>query len=250
MRSRQRKQIEMHQGLAEEYDLRYAPAFSKLFQRYWNGELLRRMNLAPGSKVLDLGCGTGILLASLADEGYRAVGTDISRTMLSRARGTAPLVTADGGNLPFADASLDAVLARGSIHHMQDIPAVLGEILRVLRHGGQVVLSEPSNDFYPIRAARSLMYKKSRHFDREDIAFRSVGFESMMLEAGFVQVKLDRFGFLAYALAGFPDVLPVLKYVPFSAPMTRWMISVDRLLARTPVVSSLGFHLIAVGVKP
>ena len=247
---RLQKQITMHKDLVSEYDRRYAPQFSKLFQVYWNQEILKKLLLPRGALVLDLGCGTGILLKNINLYGYKAFGLDISHAMLSRATGISPVVVGDGGHLPFCDASFDAVVTRGSIHHIPNILAVLKEIRRILKRGGQSVISEPSNDSIIVRMARSILYRKNRHFDVEDEGFRSQQIYSLMKAAGFEVLGLYRFGFFSYTFAGFPDILPFMKFVPFNSALTRILIVVDRVLARTPIIGTLSLHLIIQAWKP
>jgi hypothetical protein len=50
----------------------------------------------------------------------------------------------------------------------------------------------------------------------------------------------------AYALAGFPDHLPILKWIPGNAAITSGLIRLDRVLCATPGLSILGFHVIVV----
>ncbi len=103
----------------------------------------------PDWRVLDVGCGTGYLVAGLrrAVPGLRLVGADLSAGMLGRARvaGGWPLVQADAGRLPVATGSVDLLVARGVLHHLEDPAAALAEWRRVLAPGGRVVLtSEPT----------------------------------------------------------------------------------------------------------
>jgi ubiquinone/menaquinone biosynthesis C-methylase UbiE len=105
--------------------------------------------LRAGERVLDAGCGTGYLAAGLrrARPDVRVAGADLSEGMLANARaaGAWPLVQADAGRLPFADRSLDLVVARGVLHHLPDVAAALGEWRRVLApDGAVVVVSEPT----------------------------------------------------------------------------------------------------------
>jgi SAM-dependent methyltransferase len=95
----------------------------------------------PERRLLDVGCGTGILLESLRSRG-RAAGVDLSPTALafSRQRGVGPLVQADGGRLPVAGASVDGVTAIGVVEHLDDDRAAVLEWRRVLRPGGGLVL--------------------------------------------------------------------------------------------------------------
>ena len=96
--------------------------------------------LAAGARVLDAGCGPGRDAAWLAEQGYAAMGVDLSGGMLreGRARGvTVPLIQADIGHLPFEQGSFDGVWACASLLHIprSRLPKVLQELARVVHPG-------------------------------------------------------------------------------------------------------------------
>lgn len=95
-------------------------------------------------RILDLGCGTGGVLAHLDDYG-EAYGIDPSpeATRFSHERGLA-IALASGLNLPFADQTFDAVLALDVIEHVDDDVGLLREVQRVLRPGGILVVTVPA----------------------------------------------------------------------------------------------------------
>ncbi|UXA04231.1 class I SAM-dependent methyltransferase [Mycobacterium sp. SMC-2] len=109
-------------------------------------EAWRREGITEAASILDLGCGTGAMAGFFRPEGY--VGVDINPRYISRARtkkGRYRFEVADGRSLPFADASFDAVLIGGVIHHLDDDSArsVLEESRRVLVPGkGILVMCE------------------------------------------------------------------------------------------------------------
>lgn len=96
-----------------------------------------------GGLVLDLGCGVGRDLASLARSGTRAVGVDIALPMLAVARRRHPaLVCGDLTRLPLPDAVADAVWCVAAWVHIgrRDLPRAVAELARVLRPGGVAVV--------------------------------------------------------------------------------------------------------------
>ncbi len=99
-----------------------------------------------GMQVLDVGCGTGIQLASYQQAGCRVTGIDASPAMLQVARsrlGTgASLTLGDAARMPYPDHTFDLVLAATVVHEMapRDREAALGEMKRVLRPGGRILL--------------------------------------------------------------------------------------------------------------
>jgi SAM-dependent methyltransferase len=96
---------------------------------------------APGRRVLELGCGIGRFLARTG-----AIGVDISPAMLAEARRRLPsaaLVRSSGREIPFADKSLDAILAVDAFPYIVQAglaAAHLAEAARVLRPGGELVI--------------------------------------------------------------------------------------------------------------
>jgi len=111
-----------------------------------SGRLARYLPLFPaGGEVLDIGCGRGEFLALLRDSGRRALGLDLSDSMLeeARARGLA-CVKADALDFLKArpDASLNGVFSSQVIEHFEPgyLRRVIAECFRVLRPGGALLL--------------------------------------------------------------------------------------------------------------
>jgi len=96
--------------------------------------------LVPGA-ILEVGVGTGLISAALADAGRTALGVDISPLMAARARARlGPRVAVgDARALPVHDACVDNVLFVWALHVVGDIPAALAEAGRVIREGGHVI---------------------------------------------------------------------------------------------------------------
>lgn len=108
--------------------------------------------LAPGSRVLDAGCGAGVPVMKLVtDAEHRAVGLDFSARQLSLARSRVPgadLVRGDLSALPFPHQHFDAIVSFYAIIHVprRDHLAILRECHRVLRPGGLALLCLGAND--------------------------------------------------------------------------------------------------------
>ena len=101
-------------------------------------------NLPPVSKVLDLGCGTGMLLSELARRSGFVVGIDSSPEMLELARkrrGSAALVLTDADHLPFVDRSFDAVVSVTLLQNMPNPAATVREVARVTKPRGIVIMT-------------------------------------------------------------------------------------------------------------
>jgi SAM-dependent methyltransferase len=100
---------------------------------------LRLLGDGPG-RLLDVGCGTGAHTAAFAEHGWSPVGVDISEDQLrpARERGV-EVVQADAADLPFEDASFDAVMSMWTHTDVDDFSALMQEAVRVLRPGGPFV---------------------------------------------------------------------------------------------------------------
>jgi len=241
-------QIELHKALAPRYAYRYGFEFSRRFQQDWHAEMMS--HVPPGARrVLDLGCGTGFFLADLDAAHPGAVGLDISHDMLKVSGKYVPrarVVTGDAEKLPFRPGSFDAVFCKGSLHHTRDHVGFLSNCREALASGGVLVMSEPCNDNPLIRGARWLLYRTSPHFHEEDEGFRRKRIVALCEAAGYEVVRVKKYGVFAYALAGFPDHLPILRWIPGNAAITSLLIRLDRVLCATPVLSLLGFHVLVV----
>jgi SAM-dependent methyltransferase len=100
---------------------------------------LRLLGDGPG-RLLDIGCGTGAHTAAFAEHGWSPVGVDISEDQLrlARERGV-EVVKADAADLPFEDASFDAVVSMWTHTDVDDFSALMQEAVRVLRPEGPFV---------------------------------------------------------------------------------------------------------------
>jgi ubiquinone/menaquinone biosynthesis C-methylase UbiE len=106
-----------------------------------------------GGDVLEVGCGTGLILQRVRGFAARAVGIDISAGMLARARARGlDVMQGSATALPFADASFDVAYSFKVLAHIQDIRTALAEMARVTRPGGWVLA-----EFYNPRSLRYLV---------------------------------------------------------------------------------------------
>lgn len=103
------------------------------------GPVLALLDPKPGERILDLGCGDGVLTERIAAAGADVLGVDLSDDMLAAARARGLTVEhADGQALAFADA-FDAVFTNAALHWMLDPPAVAAGVFRALKAGGRYV---------------------------------------------------------------------------------------------------------------
>jgi SAM-dependent methyltransferase len=141
-------------------------------------KLLRKHVAAEHPTVLDLGCGTGVIMHELT-KWSSPVGLDMSELALgfSRSRGLNHLVKARGEWLPIQTASVDAVLALDIFEHIDDDRAAFSEAFRALRPGGVLVLSVPA--FQSLWGPHDVALMHFRRYRRGAMAqrLREAGFE-------------------------------------------------------------------------
>jgi SAM-dependent methyltransferase len=118
--------------------------------------------LGPGQRLVDIGCGDGMLL-SLARQRFPAVyGLDLASVVVHRARATClsqlgylqgvTLLQADANRrFPFGDGTVDAVAAVAVLEHIFDPYHLVTEVNRILRPGGQFVVEVPNIAWLPRR---------------------------------------------------------------------------------------------------
>lgn len=96
--------------------------------------------------ILDVGCGTGMLLEDLSERG-NAVGLDFSTLALNycKTRGLNKLGRADGCFLPIKSNSVDIITALDLIEHVKDDHGLMNEFQRVLKPGGVAIMSVPAH---------------------------------------------------------------------------------------------------------
>jgi demethylmenaquinone methyltransferase/2-methoxy-6-polyprenyl-1,4-benzoquinol methylase len=141
---RTRQARSLFAGIASEYD-RMGSVLSMGQDPRWRRFLVSRVTAIPGSWVLDVATGTGLVARELARKNLRVVGVDQSPAMMRRA---GPSIRSEGLDdrvrltlgqaqaLPFADEAFDAVTFTYLLRYVDDPGATLRELARVLRPGG------------------------------------------------------------------------------------------------------------------
>ncbi len=97
------------------------------------------LSLQPGERILDLGCGDGVLTRKLVERGCTVVGVDSSADMIAAAKSLGLNVQViDGQTLPFIN-EFDAVFSNAALHWMKNSEHVIAGISRALKPGGRFV---------------------------------------------------------------------------------------------------------------
>jgi SAM-dependent methyltransferase len=108
------------------------------------GAALDSARVTSGTRLLDAGCGAGLLALLASLRGALVTALDASPGLLAIARQRLPAADVREGDLealPFADASFDAVTAVNSLFYAEDMASAMRELVRVVRPGGRVIVT-------------------------------------------------------------------------------------------------------------
>jgi ubiquinone/menaquinone biosynthesis C-methylase UbiE len=191
-------------------------------------------DLARGAEVLEVGCGTGLILARLAPIAVRVAGVDLSEGMLSRARARGFAVEqADATRLPYPDASFDLAVCFKVLPHVPAAREAVAEMARVVRPGGAVAF-EVYNRASLRRLVKRLKSPTSiaAGVDDTDVYTR---YDSLASAVALLppSLRLDRVHGIRIAIPA-----AALMRLPLVGPALAWQ---DRLLGRTPLKRLAGF---------
>lgn len=133
----------MSNDAAEVYERCFVPA---IFGQ-WAPQVSAAAQVASNDRVLDVGCGTGVLARAAADhvaDDDQVTGLDLNEGMLAVAGRLRPQINwrqGDATHLPFSDASFDVVMSQFALMYFPDRVAALKEKWRVLRPGGRLAIA-------------------------------------------------------------------------------------------------------------
>jgi demethylmenaquinone methyltransferase / 2-methoxy-6-polyprenyl-1,4-benzoquinol methylase len=146
----------MFDGVARRYDLTN-DVLSLGLAHTWRRAVVSAVRPVPGERILDLAAGTGTSSTPFAEAGAYVVPCDFSLGMLAVGRQRQPGLAFTAGDalaLPFDDATFDAVTISFGLRNVHDTDGALGELLRVTRPGGRLVVCEFSHPTWtPFRTA-------------------------------------------------------------------------------------------------
>jgi demethylmenaquinone methyltransferase/2-methoxy-6-polyprenyl-1,4-benzoquinol methylase len=188
----------MFDRIAGHYDAMNSVMTAGLHHR-WRQRTAARAELREGDTALDVCCGTGDLALELAryvGATGRVVGCDFSQPMLDLARAksvqrwatTVRFEYADALQLPYEDETFDAVTVGFGVRNLADLDRGLGEMTRVLKPGGRMVILEITQ---PQRPPLSIFY--------------SLWFDRIVPLLGTVAGDRDAYSYLPESVRGFPS---------------------------------------------
>jgi len=224
----------MFDRIAGGYDLMNQAMTAGLHHR-WRARAADLAEIGPGSRALDVATGTGDLAIELAGRGAEVVGSDFSEGMLDRARqkvggwpeGPAPgsRVAPSGGGvtfawgdaheLPYEDDVFDAATVGFGARNFGDLERGIGEMARVVRPGGKVVILEITT---PVKPPLS--------------TFFALWFDRIVPALGAVAGDSAAYSYLPSSVKRFPAPEP-LAAVMAAAGLTRvrWILTAGGIIA-------------------
>ena len=181
-----------------EYD-RLAPRYEQRWGRYVQASTeatLQRVQLGSQQSLLDVGCGTGLLLARLLAQvpDARLAGVDLSPGMVAQARArlpsTVPILVGDAEALPFPANSFDVVVSVSSFHFWPRPSRGLVELRRVLRPSGCLVITDWCDDYLSCRICDRVLRVIDPAHGR---IYGSSACAALLNEADYDVLRLDRY---------------------------------------------------------
>jgi SAM-dependent methyltransferase len=154
-----------------------------------------------GQQVLEIGCGIGTDLVRFARGGARVTGVDLAQSSIDLARKNfelhgvhaEDLRVADGGALPFDQASFDVVYCHGVLQYAPDAAAIVAEARRVLRPGGRAIFMVYNRVSW-LQAMSTVMKVGLEHGDAPVLKLYSIPeFQALLAPFREVEIVPERF---------------------------------------------------------
>jgi 2-polyprenyl-3-methyl-5-hydroxy-6-metoxy-1,4-benzoquinol methylase len=194
--------------------------------------------LAPGSRVLEVGCGTGLFTEMFVRSGARILAVDISPELLKKARQRdLPSPQVRFIEKRFEDCALegpfDAVIGSSVLHHLDLLPSCL-KIFKLLRPGGSLAFAEP-NMLNPQVYVERKFRKWFPRISADETAFIRTKLQRVLRESGFENIRIVPFDWLHPATP--PRWMPLVQ-------------SLGRVLERIPIIREFSGSLLVSARRP
>jgi len=181
----------MFDGVARHYD-RTNAVLSAGNAALWRAATVRAVDPQPGERILDVAAGTGTSSVALQRNGARVVAVDFSPGMIAEGRRkhkNVEFIEADAEKLPFGDNEFDAATISFGLRNVANPKVALGELYRVLKPGGRLVICEFSKP--PVAIVRASYWGYLRYV--------------MPTVVGRVSSNPDAYTYLAESIRAWPD---------------------------------------------
>jgi len=156
-------------------------------------QMAERLNIEPGSTLLDVGTGTGVFIPFLVRKIGRnghIIALDFAEEMLKRVmakgfNGNIDYLCADVTNIPLDDEIFDTVVCYSSFPHLQDKPRALAEMNRVIKSGGKLFICHTSS-----RTIINQIHRQIPEVGNDTIPDEGE-MQIMLSMAGFTEISID-----------------------------------------------------------
>ncbi|MDE1903509.1 MAG: class I SAM-dependent methyltransferase [Alphaproteobacteria bacterium] len=174
---------------------------------WWTRALRRNLRAAaapfagtPDGRLLDAGCGTGGLLATLAHPASFGLDRDGFACRLARTKARRPVAQGSVGDLPFDDAAFEIIVSADVLcHRGVGVERALGEMHRCLKPGGALIVNLPA---YPwLYSAHDRAVDNARRFYRREVI-------GLLAAAGFGSIRATYWNTLLFPLMVARRLLP------------------------------------------
>lgn len=185
-----------------------------------------------GGRILDIGCGPGVMITQLVDKGYEYHGSDFSWEMIEEARRryadteyerSVHLKVGDAERIDYPDGYFDGILCVGLFEYLSDFDRVFSELFRVLKPGGFLIITIPKK--YQLDRSMVLILTPARTL-AANIYHMVKGIKSIAVKRGFFTVRhldemakkysftRDEFSFYGFTIMSYPFtvLLPRFSY--------------------------------------
>ena len=171
-----KERVQLFDEWPEAYDRWFTTPIGSLVRKYETELIMKLLSPEKGEIILDAGCGTGIFTLDILSAGSKVIGLDLSLPMLKQAEKKLKgyplqMVLGDMLQLPFPESSFDKAVSVTALEFIEDGKAAVGELFRVTKKGGRVVVAT-LNSLSPW-ASRRRAEAKERHTIFEKAIFRS-----------------------------------------------------------------------------
>lgn len=204
--------VEEYSRSAKDYDRKWS-----LYVESTTRETLGRLELNPVDRILDVGCGTGELLARIAAKHPEAplAGLDPVPQMLAEAQAKlsdkVDLRVGWANALPWPDASFDVVVSCNMFHYITHPVDAIMEMERVLVPGGRIVITDWCDDYLMCRICTAYLRLTSKaHFK----TYREDECAALLRQAGHAQPTIER-----YKISWLWGLMTAVAQKPYDVPV-------------------------------
>ena len=155
------------------------------------GNLLTDFNISKKEWAIDIGCGTGSNLNVLSSKGIHTIGLDHSLYALTlvKRRLELPLINGDLNKLPLRSNSIGLIVAMDVLEHLENDANGIGEFYRVLKKGGNLILTVPA--FKSLWGIQDVVTGHKRRYSKEEILTK-------LVQGGFEIMRFSYFNFFLF----------------------------------------------------